>query len=297
LSAAARTTVFGLAVALALAAEARAQDPASPPPVEDLPIDGDADDTQPLWEIGVVGAGGYLPDYPAADENSPQAIALPYAVYRGDFFRLGDRGVARGIFADTSRFELDVGIDAAFRVDSDDNDAREGMADLDYLLEVGPRLTWYLLPRHQQNSLYLSFAGRAVFSTDFANVRYEGITLAPRLTYWRNNIGGSDFNATIWVEPLFGFDGLNDYFYEVEAEDVRPGRPAFEADDGYIGTELSLGLSYGFSERLRAFGGVQLGYWGNSANDDSPLHRDDFTIGVGGGLRWTIFASETQVER
>jgi hypothetical protein len=222
---------------------------------------------------------------------------LPYAVYRGDFFRLGDRGVARGIIADTSRFELDVGIDAAFRVDSDDNDAREGMDDLDYLIEAGPRLTWYLLPRDQDNSLYLSFAGRAVFSTDFANVRYEGITLAPRLTYWRNRIFGRDFNATVWVEPLFGLDGLNDYFYEVEPKDARPGRPAFEADDGYIGTELSLGFSYGFSERLRAFGGVQFGYWDHSANDDSPLHREDLTVGIGGGLRWTIFASEERVER
>jgi hypothetical protein len=283
---------------LTLAAEAQATDPSPPPAVEDLPIDGDtADDTKPLWEIGMVGAGGYLPDYPAADENSMQAIALPYAVYRGDFFRLGDRGVARGIFADTSRFELDVGIDAAFRVDSDDNDARKGMDDLDYLLELGPRLTWYILPRQQRDSLYLSLAGRTVFSTDFANMRYEGITVAPRLTYWRNRILGRDFNATVWIEPLFGFDGLNDYFYEVEQKDARPGRPAFNADDGYIGTELSFGLSYGFSERLRAFGGVQFGYWDHSANDSSPLHREDLTVGIGGGLRWTIFASDKRVER
>ncbi len=266
------------------------------PPVEDLPLDGDAD-TVPLWEIGLVGAGGYLPDYPAADENSPQAIALPYAVYRGDFFRLGDRGVARGIFADTSRFELDVGVDAAFRIDSDDNDAREGMADLDYLLEVGPRLTWYILPRHERDSLYFSLAGRAVFSTDIANWRYQGITVAPRLTYWRNRIGGRDFNATVWLEPIFGFDGLNDYFYAVGPEDARPGRPEFAADDGYLGTEFSLGVSYGFSEKLRLFGGVQLGYWNHSANDSSPLHRDDLTLGIGGGLRWTIFASEERVER
>ena len=34
---------------------------------------------------GVVGGGGWLPDYPAADENHFQGIALPYAIYRGDF--------------------------------------------------------------------------------------------------------------------------------------------------------------------------------------------------------------------
>jgi outer membrane scaffolding protein for murein synthesis (MipA/OmpV family) len=276
------------------------------PPVEDAPpaeaapaaADDDSDaDTKPLWEIGMVAGGGYLPDYPAADQNHFRGIVLPYAVYRGDFFRVGDRGVARGIFADTDRFELDVGIDAAFPVDSNDNDAREGMDDLDYLLEVGPRLTYYFLPPSHRDDFYVSLATRAVISTDFANWRYQGITVAPRLTYWRNRILDRDFNLAVWVEPLFGFDGLNDYFYEVRPGDARSDRPAYEADDGYIGTELSFGFSYGFSERLRAFGGVQIGYWNHSANDDSPLHRDDTTVGVGGGLRWSIFVSEERVER
>jgi outer membrane protein len=308
LSAVGRTAVSGLALvaALALTGEVEAQGSSLPvevappvadvPPVADLPPGGDAD-TLPLWEIGVVAGGGYLPDYPASDENSVQAIGLPYAVYRGDFFRVGDRGVARGIFADTSRFELDIGVDAAFPVDSDANDAREGMDDLDYLLEVGPRLTFYILPRHQRDQLYASLAGRAVFSTDFANWSYQGITIAPRLTYWRNNILDRDLNATVWIEPIFGFDGLNDYFYEVRPNDARPGRPVFDADDGYIGTEISLGLSYGITERVRLFGGVQIGYWNHAANEDSPLHRDDLTLGIGGGLRWSLFVSEKRVER
>lgn len=310
MSVAARATFAGVALALALtsAGSGSAQEPPLPvdvtPPVygvqpvaEPGPTSEAVVDTVPLWEIGAVAGGGFLPDYPAADENHPRGIALPYAVYRGDFFRVGDRGVARGIFADTSRFEFDVGVDAAFPVDSDDNEAREGMDDLDYLLEIGPRLTYYLLPRHERNALYVSIAGRAVIATDFANWRYQGITVAPRVTYWRNRIMARDLNATIWIEPIFGFDGLNDYFYEVRPADARAGRPAFDADDGYIGTELSFGLSFGFSERLRAFGGVQFGYWNGSANDDSPLHRDDFSIGVGGGLRWTLFASEARVAR
>jgi len=254
-------------------------------------------DLVPLWEIGVVGGGGYLPDYPAADENSIQAIGLPYAVYRGPVFRLGERGAARGILTDSETIEIDLGVDAAFPVDSDDNDAREGMADLDYLLELGPRITWRILPRSHRDDLYLALATRAVISTDFRNWRYQGISVAPSLTYWRNNLFDTDLNATVWIEPVFGFNGLNDYFYEVRPSDARPGRPAFDADDGYIGTEVSLGLSYGITERLRAFGGIQIGYWNHAANEDSPLHREDLTLGIGGGLRWTIFASERRVER
>ncbi len=254
-------------------------------------------ESEPLWEIGVVGGGGYLPDYPAADENHVNGLALPFAIYRGEIFRLGDRGAARGIIVDEGGFELDLGLDAAFPVDSDNSDAREGMDDLDFLLEVGPRLTYHFLPPGDRNELDVALALRAVLSTDFSNLRYQGLTLAPSLAYRRNDFLLEDMRAVVSVGPLFGFDGLNDYFYRVAPAEARPGRPAYEADNGYIGTELGTGLSWAIRENLRLFGGVQLGYWGHAANDKSPLHRQDLTIGVGGGLRWSILTSERRVAR
>lgn len=254
-------------------------------------------DTEPLWEIGVVGGGGYLPDYPAADENHVNGLALPFAIYRGEVFRLGDRGAARGIVVDDGGFELDLGLDAAFPVDSDNSDAREGMNDLDFLLEAGPRLTYSFLPPEDRDELDLALAVRAVFSTDFSNLRYQGLTVAPNLTFRRNDFILDDMRAVLSVGPLFGFDGLNDYFYRVAPGEARPGRPAYEADDGYMGTEFTAGLSWSIRENVRLFGGFQFGYWGQSANEDSPLHRQDLTVGFGGGLRWSFLTSERRVER
>jgi outer membrane scaffolding protein for murein synthesis (MipA/OmpV family) len=78
---------------------------------------------------------------------------------------------------------------------------------------------------------------------------------------------------------------------------VRPGRPRYDADPGYVGSEITLGLSWGVTERVQIFGGTQIGIWKGSANEDSPLYRDDVTYAVGGGLRWTFFASERTVWR
>jgi hypothetical protein len=39
------------------------------------------------------------------------------------------------------------------------------------------------------------------------------------------------------------------------------------------------------------------GYYKGSANQNSPLYRDDFTIAVGGGLRIILFQSERRVAR
>jgi hypothetical protein len=254
-----------------------------------------ADD--PLWEIGTVAGGGWLPDYPASSQNHVRALALPYAVYRGEVFRLGDRGAARGILYDDDRIEFDLGLDAAFPVDSDDNDAREGMDNLDYLLELGPRVRYRFLPEPDGQELDASLAVRGVVSTDFANWRWQGVTINPALTWRTRPFAGQDLRFIAGVSPFWGVDGHNSYFSAVKSRDARPGRPAYQADNGYIGTELNLGATWGPWERVRFFGGVQIGYWKGSANEDSPLYRDDLTLAVGGGLRVMLFQSDARVGR
>lgn len=106
---------------------------------------------------------------------------------------------------------------------------------------------------------------------------------------------GLDLSGVLSVGPLFGMDGLNNYFYRVSASDERANRPRYNADDGYIGTEATAGLSWGVTETVRVFGGVQLGYWNHAENEDSPLHRQNTTIAVGGGLRWSFVVSEETV--
>lgn len=247
---------------------------------------------EPVWEVGAVGGGGSIPDYPAADENHWRAIALPYAVYRGEVFRLGDRGAARGIVYDDRRLQFDLGLDASLPTDSEDNEAREGMPDLDFLLELGPRLRWRFLPDPDGRELDLSLAVRGVLSTDFASLRFQGITVNPALAYRVRPFPERELRLIASLSPLFGFAGLNSYFYEVRPQHAREGRREYDADGGYIGTELNLGLAWRALPRVRVFGGVQLGYWGGAANEDSPLHRDDLTAAVGGGLRLTLSRSE-----
>jgi hypothetical protein len=252
---------------------------------------------KPLWEIGAVGGGGWLPDYPAADQNHVNGIALPYAIYRGEIFRIGDGQGPRGLFVDWPWLELNVGLDAAFPVDSDDNDARSGMEDLDFLVEAGPKLIGKLLSDDPKNALDLSLAARVVLSTDFKGIGYEGLTVNPAITYRRRDFLAADLEAIAALGATFGFDGFNEYFYEVGPGDVRPGRPRHRADPGYVGSEITLGLSWGVTERIQLFGGTQIGIWKGSTNEDSPLYRDDVTYAVGGGLRWSFFASERKVRR
>ena len=85
-----------------------------------------------------------------------------------------------------------------------------------------------------------------------------------------------DLRLVAGIGPLFGFDGLNRYFYQVKPRFERPGRPAYDADSGYIGTEVTLGATWAPFERVRLFGGVVPGYYQGSANEGSPLYRRAF---------------------
>jgi MipA family protein len=276
------------------APEAPSAKPTSKAAEEGPPERGRSD---PLWEVGLVGGGGWLPDYPAAGQNHWNGIALPYAVYRGDFLQLGERGIVRGLLVDASGFELDLSAGAAFPVDSSDNRAREGMPNLDTLFELGPKLIYKFLPRGTGQELDLSLAARAVISTDIVNWRYQGVVINPGLTWRDSRFLDGDLSLVAAINPLFGLDGFNQYFYRVSPSEARSNRSAYNADPGYIGTELTLGASWSPWERVRLFGGIVPGYYEGSANEDSPLYRDDFTIAVGGGLRISLFQSERRVPR
>lgn len=248
-------------------------------------------DEKPLWEWVLVGGGAYTPDYPAAEENSFIGLVFPYFIYRGDILRVGDREIVRGRVINTDRIEFDVGLDGAFAVDSDENEAREGMPDLDYLGEIGPQIIVKLSPANQPDQVKMRLQVRGVFSTDLSSVAYRGIVVNPSLSYENERFlnSGVSFNANLG--SLFGYDDLNGYFYEVQPEFARPGRPAFEAREGYIGTELTMDAQYYLTERLRVSGAVRVGYFGGSANEDSPLYRDDVNFSVGIGFTWSFFQS------
>ena len=247
---------------------------------------------QPLWEAGVGGGAAYSPDYPASDEHSLNGLALPYIIYRGDIFRLGDGSIVKGVFMATERFEFDVSFDASFDADSDGNAARRGMPDLDFLGEAGPQLT-VNLGHYLHGRLQLALPVRAVFSTDFSRLDHRGFLFNPELSYEREGFFDGMF-MSVELGATFATERLQDYFYQVDARYANASRAAFDADGGYMGSELDVGFSFRLHERVRLFAGVEAAYRGGAANDDSPLYRDDFTLAAGAGFVWSLYESDAR---
>jgi outer membrane protein len=247
---------------------------------------------KPLLELGVIGGGGYVPDYPAAGQNHFNAIGAPYLIYRGSFLRAGDKGIVRGRFISTDRVEFDVSLDGSYRAESDDNDARQGMPDLDYLGEVGPRLQITLAKAARDAKIDLEMPLRAVFSTDLSDLNYRGIVFHPQLAYQHENFFGRDLRFKLGIGPIFASSELMDYFYEVEPRYATASRPAYSADAGYLGSEVGLRVVKKVTGRFQVFGLGNLGLYYGAANEDSPLFRDDMTWSVGIGAAWSFYQSK-----
>jgi MipA family protein len=251
---------------------------------------------EPLWEAGVLAAIGSVAHYPASSQHQRRALPLPYIIYRGETLRLGDKGIARArtTFMD-GRLELDVGFDGSFDVESDKNRARRGMPDLDFLVEAGPEITWHFRPASDPLQIDLSLETRAVISAKLFAFAYQGISVNPELSIFDRSFSGSNWMLYAAVGPLFGYDGVNAYFYEVKPTFATQERPAYEAQSGYIGSKLTLGAGYPFSPRLLGFAAAQISLHDGSANERSPLYRSHVNVNLGIGLRWSFWQSGQRV--
>ncbi len=270
-------------IALLLGSEAQALD-----------IDPNGASTRPLWEVGIAAGGFYTPDYPAADKNSLHGLALPNLIYRGDFFRLGRDSIAKGVFFENDYTELNVSLAASFNANSSNNNARRGMPDLDYLGEIGPQLKVKLGVLYGGKT-EVQLPVRAVFSTDFGRIDQRGWLFNPKLSHERINILNSGIDLGSSIGSSFATKKLQEYFYRVEPRFATAVRPAYEAGGGYLGSDMALGLSYGITDRMRAYAGGRVGYYGGAENEGSPLFRQKSGFSVYAGFTWSIYQSSTRV--
>jgi outer membrane protein len=250
---------------------------------------------KPLWEAGLAGIGGYVPDYPSSDENRADGIILPYLIYRGEIFRAGDKGIARGRILRSERAEFDLSLDGSFDTESDDNIARKGMPDLDYLFELGPRLQITLTDHFLTGKVDLEIPARGVIATDFSSLSLEGIVFQPQIAWQHYDLFGTGTKFKISAGPIFATEDFMDYFFEVQPRYATPERAAFDARGGYLGSEITLAGIRDIRDFLSVIGDFKIGYYRGSANDDSPLFRDDVTLSVRIGLLWRPFRSKRTV--
>jgi outer membrane scaffolding protein for murein synthesis (MipA/OmpV family) len=246
----------------------------------------------PLWEAGVGAGVVSLPDYRGSDERRNFLLPVPYLIYRGDFLK-ADRDGVRGVLFDTRRVELDISVGLSPPVDSGENRARAGMADLEAVAEVGPNLEITLW---EAEGARLKFKApfRGAFTVD-SSPQGVGWVFSPRLNLDIDDLGASGWRLGLLSGPIYATRAHHAYFYSVADADVTPARPRYDAPGGYAGTQFLASLSKRFP---RAWVGAFLRWdtLAGAAFGDSPLMRSRDYLAGGIAFAWVFGESMQRVE-
>jgi outer membrane scaffolding protein for murein synthesis (MipA/OmpV family) len=257
-----------------------------------------SEEGKPLWEFGFVNVSARLPHYRGSDEYRWYILPLPYLIYRGEFIQ-SDREGVKGVFYKSKYLETNISLFGNPPVEGN-NEAREGMPDLDALFEMGPALKWFFMGRDPKNTLYLRLAIRMACSIGFddgMDIAYQGLHGGVNLIYnnrslFKNHMLSFGLNAGI----DFTDSELNSYFYDVQRQYVRPGREFYESNGGYAGFFLAATLQKRLTENL------SLGFYSRWENisgavfEDSPLVRAKNNFVVGSAIIWKIAVSKKRVK-
>ena len=251
-------------------------------------------DLLPLWEAGIGVAVIDFPDYPGADERTTYALPLPYVTYRGERFKVGKDGI-RGLFFESDKLELDFSGNASIPVKSTENQARQGMPDLDPTFQLGPTLN-YTLHQNEYHKVQLRLPVRGVIATDFTRATGAGVVFEPQLVLDVNKLAlASGWRFGIAAGPLFADRRYNAYYYNVDAQFATAQRPAYQAPSGYDGMQLLLSTSRRFKNWwVGAF--VRYQSLDGAVVRDSPLVRQRYALAGGFGVAWIFARSGTLVD-
>lgn len=210
-----------------------------------------------------------------------------------------NRDGLRGIFWRNKNFETDISLSGNPPIPSD-NKAREGMEELDGLIEIGPALRYYFFEFGERDSLFLQANARVAFSIGFDDgleTDHRGYITDFSLVY-RDSQMFKEQNIRFHLSTgmQFADENFHSFFYEVSPEDETITRAAYDAEGGYGGLQVSGSI---VKELTPSFWLSTYWRWMNSAGtefDDSPLVGTENNYIIGAMLVWKIWESE-QFER
>lgn len=262
-----------------------------------LLVGGDPASAQPrpLWEFGLGLSGLSLTHYNGSQERQNLLLPLPYFVYRGDVLRV-DRNNAYGKLLERGRFKLGISVGGNVPADSEDG-ARQGMPDLEPVIELGPSLTWLLHnDADYQRDLVFELPLRAAVTVDGADFDHIGWLGNPRLKYsFRPQWADARTRIQLTAGARFGDQQYHNYFYGVAPAFVTVRRAQFDTAGGYGGWGISAGLSrrsgnrwYGAFVRYLNLSGAQF--------ETSPLVETGNAVIGGFAVAWILRSSTKLVE-
>lgn len=247
-----------------------------------------AGESPPKWELGAGIGGLRIPHYRGSDQTKEYVAPIPYVRYNGDRFKV-DREGARFYFLKKGKFKLDASTSINFPVDSDDNRARQGMPDLDPVLELGPRAQFDIYDSKDRHlRIRAALPLRLAITTDLKGPDNTGWICSPylQIRYY------SGWETALSIGPIWASEKYHDYYYQVSPNYATEDRPTYDARAGYSGFRYTLTTSTRLSKRLWLGAFTRYDNISDAVFADSPLVKQSNVLFFGIGIAY-IFTSSS----
>lgn len=241
-------------------------------------------------EVGVGVFNVQLPHYPGANQKKTYVLPSPYIYYSNDKVNI-DRNQLTGYLWKKDKWHLDLSAGAGISVNSDDNEAREGMPDLDWVFELGPSLKYFISGNTNTTERWFSeFFIRKAIATDFSSIDDIGWRYGPSMTYQSDIFSHKERKLMLTIRANINYSDAKylDYYYGVQPEFVSSTRHAYETKSGYAGSDISIGLTYK-TPKFWYGGFIRYYALNNSIVETSPLFFKQDSLAVGFGFSWIFY--------
>jgi MipA family protein len=247
-----------------------------------------AEENTDFIELGIGLSYFQVPHYLGSNQSEKYIIPYPHIRFQSKYLSI-DRAVVQAHLSESDIFQLDVSFNGALKVDSDDNLLRQGMPDLDYILEAGPSFNWLLYGSFAaKNKITFDFPVRSVVATDVSAIDAIGWRLEPTLHWFKEWTKDFHWEMDQQLRLLYASEDYHDYFYSVDTAFVNASRSFFDAKDGYGGWQYRLKLKARHNNRIL---GVFIIYSdiSDAVYKDSPLVVEKSNITIGVFASWALF--------
>lgn len=243
-------------------------------------------DYKTLLEIGVGVSVVDIPHYAGSEQSKAYALPFPFFNYQSKKVSLNRDGLKRYLLKGEN-WDLDLSFAGSIPIDSDDNRARRGMPDLDWVGLAGPAFKYHLY-RKGAHRVRIEVPLRLGLATDFSDFDYVGWDFAPKIQ-WRTKWFSqqAEWNSVASFGLEYADSKYNGYYYDVVARYATADRPEYSSAAGYGGYKLTLGINRR-KERLWMGAFVRYRNLGDASFVDSPLVTTDENYYLGLAVAWII---------
>lgn len=237
-----------------------------------------------FWELGAGATVANTALYPGSDEDISFFIPFPFFRVKSDHFEVDD-GI-RGFLFESAKYRFNVSAGFGVPVNSQNSDARNGMPDLDAVLQIGPSLEIVFSGgRRKPHEFRLELPVRAAVATDLRSAKSVGVIFEPRLSYETLRPFKSGWAYQIRGGLRYASNEYHAYYYDVPVEFSTPQRNEYQSNSGYSGAFIDLTGNWRHNDFIY-FGFLSYQNLSGATYENSPLVEDTNVFSIGTGIIW-----------